>query len=272
VANIACPGPPSGVSADAAAALQRENEVRIAMGLQCATMVTTANTSAAAHCRYYVANRSITTCVANPHVEVSTCSMFYAANFWERLTMAGYTGTAASEDMAFFGNGTNAVQQWIDSVWHRTPVLSPWERDIGYGGGAGMACDTMDFGIGAAVPDTVVATYPYANQTNVPTSFDGRYEGPMPPTPPAGWPSGYPIHIYIRGTITAHDIVVDGTSTTVPHIWLTPTDSRTMGLLTNQGYVLYTNAPLTARTRYRVTATGSNGAGPVNLNWVFTTM
>ena len=265
----ACAGAPSGATANQIAALDRENTVRTAMGLGCATMLSTINLGATRHCDYYAANRAISMCVANSHSEVASCSMFVAANFWDRMSMAGYTGSAAFEDMAFSNNGASAVQQWIDSVWHRTPVLSPWVRDIGYGSATG--CDTMDFGNGAAASNTITATYPYANQTGVPTSFDGRYEGPMPPAPPGGWPSGYPIHVYAKtATITAHVLTLTGSSTPIPHIWIGSADAAAMGLLPNAN-VMYANAPLTAATRYHVHIAGTYTGGPLALDWDFTT-
>jgi hypothetical protein len=241
--------------------------VRLAMGVGCATLVPTINTSAERHCAYYANDRAMATCVANPHVEVMGCPMYVADQFYQRMSAAGYRGSPAFEVMAFVDNPTGAMQMWIDSIWHRTPVLSPWTRDMGYGAATG--CDTVDFGTGAGAPATVVATYPYANQTAVPTSFGGN-EGPAPPAPPTGWPSGYPIHIYLQGTITAHTLTVDGSTTPIDHVWLAPGDARAMGLLRTE-FVMYANRPLTAATRYRVQITGSNSAGPVNLNYTFTT-
>ena len=261
-----CPGPPAGVSADAAAALDLTNTVRAAMGAPCAAMITEINLASERHCQYYAANTGM--CIANPHAEVMGCAMFVGAQFWNRMAAAGYTGSPASEVMAFSSDGRSSVQQWIDSVWHRTPVLSPWVRDLGYGNAA--RCDTMDFGVGTRTPDTVVATYPYANQTGVPTSFDGRFEGPMPPAPASGWPSGYPIHIYIKGSITTHTFTLDGSDVPIDGIWLAPGDARAMGLLSNE-VIFYPNAPMTAGTRYRMRATGTNSAGAVNLDWTFTT-
>jgi hypothetical protein len=270
MAGIVCPPAPAGVSANAAAAYALENTVRAAMGVPCAAMDTTINLGADRHCAYYVANRSVTMCIANPHVEVSGCAMFGAANFDQRMRNAGYTGSPAFEDMHFVGNGRSAVQGWIDSVWHRTPVLSPWVRDFGYG--SSTSCDTMDFGRGAASPVNLVATYPYANQTGVPTSFDGTREGPNPPAPPTGWPSGYPIHIYLRGgTVTSHTLTVDASGAALTHVWLAPGDPRAMGLLSTE-YVMYADRPLTSATSYRVRIVGSNAGGAVNLDYVFTTM
>ncbi len=267
-----CPAP-GGLSANTAAALTLVNQTRSAMGSPCATMVAALNTSASKHCAYYAANQppASATCIADPHVEVSGCADFVAAQFNDRETAAGYTGYADSETMAFDDSGTGSVQQWIDSVWHRTPVLSPWTRDIGYG--SATACDTMDFGVGSASPSDLIVTYPYDGQTGVPTSFNGTYEGPMPPAPPGGWPSGYPVHVYLHAnslgtTITTHEFSVDG-GAQLAHQWITP---QTPNAVLQDAVVLYANAPLTANTRYRVhvAGTGANGAA-VDVNVTFTT-
>jgi hypothetical protein len=268
VSTATCPPPPSGVPAQAAAAYTAENNARAAMGIPCASLVDTLDTASADHCAYYAANQGNATCVANPHVEVMSCSMYVAANFWDRDTMAGYAGQPVFEVMAFLGDGMAAVQEWIDTVWHRTPILSPWVRDFGYGGATG--CDTMDFGVGATTPDSVTATYPYDGQTGVPTSFDGN-EGPTPPAPPNGFPSGYPIHIYVRnGTVTNHTLTLAATPTPIPHVWLAPGDPQTMGLLTDE-FVMYANVPLTGQTKYHVHVDATNGSGPVTFDWTFTT-
>jgi hypothetical protein len=263
-----CDPAPEGVTDDARAAYTLENETRRAMGVPCARMDTAINLAAERHCQYYDANRGNAMCISNPHGEVMGCAMYVAANFWERMSIAGYMGGPSGEDMHFVGNGAAAVQGWIDSVWHRTPVLSPWVRDIGYGSTGG--CDTMDFGNGAPADRNIVAVYPYDGQTGVPTSFDGRREGPNPPMPPTGWPSGYPVHIYIQGELTTHTIVRDGTTTNLDHLWIAPGTPESLGLLRNE-YSFYTHEPLQSGTTYRVHVTGTNGAGPVDLEWTFTT-
>jgi hypothetical protein len=267
----ACPPPPAGVSAGAAAAYMTENGARAAAGIPCATMQPALDTSAADHCGYYAANTSNASCIADPHVEVSSCSMYVAAQFYDRESAAGYTGQPAFEDMAFQGNGAAATQQWIDSIWHRIPILSPWVADFGYGGAAG--CDTMDFGVGNPAPASTTATYPYAGQTQVPTSFDGSTEGPPPPAPPSGWPSGYPITVYLQGAMTpsVHTITVLGSTTPLQHQMISPGDADAMGLLTDE-VILYTNAPLSSGTQYHVHVEASNSGPVVTFDWTFTTM
>lgn len=264
-----CP-PPPGAAPQALAALMVTNERRAEMGLQCQTMITTINTAAENHCRYFEANQPNRRCIANPHGEVDGCDLFVANSFATRMRTAGYTGSPAFEVMAFSNDGASATNQWIDSIWHRIPVLSPWVGDMGYGGATG--CDTIDYGTGAGagVPDTATATYPYANQTEVPTRFLGN-EGPPPPPPPTGWPSGYPITIYMQGTFMTHTLTVEGSQTNIDHVWLTPGDPRSMGLLRNEAFI-YSHEPLLSRTRYHVRVTGMlRGGTPKTFDFSFTT-
>ncbi len=265
-----CPTP-SGLTANQTEALTIVNQTRAAIGSPCATMVATLNTSATDHCNYYAANLSSSTCIADAHVEVSGCTDYVAAQFYTRETDAGYTGSPSAEDMAFDDDGTAALGQWINSVWHRTPILSPWTRDYGYG--SATMCDTMDFGVGATAPSDLIVTYPYDGQTGVPTSFAGNEEGPAPPMPPNGWPSGYPVHVFIQGmnlgtTITTHEFSVVG-GAQLAHQWVTP---ETPNAVLEDAVVLYGNEPLTANTTYlvHVAGTGAGGAA-VDVNITFTT-
>jgi|HubBroStandDraft_1064217.scaffolds.fasta_scaffold21627_1 hypothetical protein len=270
-----CPAP-SGITSQQTTALQIVNQTRAAMGSPCATMVAALNTSSTKHCAYYAANASNMTCVADPHTEVSGCTDFVAADFGTRETDAGYTGQPSSEVMAFDDNPTSALGQWLDSVYHRSPLLDPWTRDLGYGNGAG--CDTMDFGVGAMASANLVVAYPYDGQTGVVTSFNGALEGPTPPVPPNGWPSGVPIHVFMQATsitLTTDEFGVDG-GAQLAHQELMPQTSS--GYLQN-ALVLYGNAPLAAQTTYRVHVAGTRqtqsftgtSSSSFDVNFTFTT-
>jgi hypothetical protein len=146
------------------------------------------------------------------------------------------------------------------------PILNPWITEFGYG--AATKCDTMDFGRGTPGPATAVVLYPYAGQTGLPTSFDGSREGPSPPAPPTGWPSGSPITVYAKGIMVAtHVISVQSTGVELSHTLLTSADSSFL----KDDITLYTDAPFTAATTYRVQITATDTAGALNLDWTFTT-
>jgi uncharacterized protein YkwD len=254
-----CPAP-SGITSQQTTALQIINQTRAAMGSPCATDVPSLNTSATNHCVYYAANLGASgSCDSrsNPHGETSGCTDFVAANFGQRETMAGYPmNGAAAEVMAFNDDPTAALAQWIGSIYHRTPTLDPWTRDFGYGSATG--CDTIDFGVGAgsSTPGTTIVSYPYDGQTSVGLNFNGNYESPMPPTPPTGWPSGFPIHVYMQATtitLTTDEFGVDGGSM-LSHQVMLPQNAN--GYLTN-ALVLYGDSPLTSQTKYRVHVAGT---------------
>jgi hypothetical protein len=271
-----CPSPPAGVDTQAAAAFQLLNQTRSAMGSACATMVTTLNTSAAKHCAYFAANFAMNPsftanmCIASPHYEVMGCTDFYGTDPAAREMAAGYSlaNGGGGEDMDFLGNGAAAVQDWLNSVYHRTDVLSPWTGDVGYG--SASMCDTLDFGTGHTGASTsLVVTYPYDGQTGVPVSFNGGREEPTPAVPPGGWPSGYPINVYIQGaTLTTHELSVDG-GAQIAHQWLTPATDTNLKYANTA--VLYGNAPLTAATRYLVHVAGTRGGSPIDVKFTFTT-
>lgn len=267
-ATGSCPGAPGGVSAEAADVYAAINATRVAMGAPCGALIPALDVSSEKHCAYWTANRTTPSCVADPHQEVSGCAQFVAVKFDQREQLAGYTGTPAFEVMAFGSSvqGLRAMQIWADSVWHRTPLYSPWVRDMGFGQSAG--CATMDFGRGEGTPASLVVTYPYPDQTGVPPDFDGSTELPTP-DPNLSWPSGYPITIYLRnGSLGDPTLTVDGNATAIDHVWITP---QTSGGLLESAYVILPKLPLQSATRYRVQASGSNGAGAVSLDFTFTT-
>ena len=255
-----CPDPPAGVSEASIRVIDAINGTRRAMGIPCATLVPALNVSSEKHCAYYVANAG-TDCVDDPHAEVPGCALFVGAHFRTREELAGYQGTPASEVMAFGGGvtGLGGLELWANSVWHRTPLFSPWINDHGYGETAG--CSNMDFGVGTPAPDDVVVTYPYPGQTGVPRDFDGSRELPSPGD--LNWPSGYPITIYLRdGSLADPLFTVDGSDSPIAHVWITPQSS---GGLLRDAFVILPELPLAPGTRYRVRATGS-----VSLDFSFT--
>jgi hypothetical protein len=248
-------------SEPARAALAAVNELRSHMGLGCMALVPEINVASQKHCDYYQLNIENKPCIANAHGEVETCAGFVAASFGQRMTLAGYTGSPRSEVMAFSGDPGRAVAMWINSVYHRTPLVSPWVREMGYGGTAD--CDTVDLGQGPETSDDATALYPYPGQTDIPTEFDGSREGPMPPEPPSGWPSASPVHLYVQDfTVESHEIFASAACDPLPHQWLDDSESY---------YILYPDQPFQNGTEYRVRISGTKGGEPLTFDWTFTT-
>jgi hypothetical protein len=261
-----CERPPAGSDDKAVEAYDRVNAYRNAAGLSCLKFSPEIAIAAAAHCDYYVSNSG--SCVASPHREVASCSKFRAEKFSDRMKAAAYTGNPAYEAMTYVGQGAHAVDKWVDSVWHRIPILSPWVADGGYG--SVKACDTMDFGWAPASTQAAPVTYPFAGQAKVPRSFDGATESPALPVPPKGWPSGYPIMVYASELQVSSHNLYDDQMNPVDHTFMAPSDATAMGILRNE-VAMYAHAPLKKATTYRVVIEGQRKGEAVKLDWTFTT-
>ncbi len=270
-----CPPAPADASEQAVAALAVVNNYRVPAGSGCATMVAEINKAATAHCAYYAMYAMGDMCVANPHLEVMGCGGFSGATPGDRMKAAGYSSFGGGEVMAFVNSPQGSVDTWVNSVWHRVPVLDPWTTHLGYGSSATKACDTIDFGRGTTpAPSNTVVAYPYDGQTNIPLAFNGQYEGPMPPEPATGWPSSAPISVYAQKiVVTEHVLTKDGDPTPIEHVWLdsqaeiVAQDMRRS--LTNVMF-MYANKPFEANTKYRVKVSGTYTGGALMKEWTFT--
>jgi hypothetical protein len=269
-----CPAAPAGASMEATAALAAVNAARVPAGSGCDNLILTLDMSALNHCNYYAMNKANMMCVSNAHLEVMSCMGFTGADPGTRMKAAGYTSRGGgSEVMAFVDSPASSVAQWINTVFHRIPILDPWTVEMGYGNATG--CDTIDFGKGTpTTPADAMVVYPYNGQTGVPTTFNGSREGPMPPAPSTGWPSSSPVNIYAQGlTVTEHVITLDGDTTPIAHVWLdaaTNTDTSIASFLRSTAF-LYANTPFAANTKYHVHMAGMHTGGAFNLEWTFTT-
>ena len=269
-----CPAPPSGASPEAIIAYDTLNAARVPAGAGCANNVLALNMSALNHCQYNAMNAGNASCAAGGHNEVMGCPGFTGVDVAAREKAAGYSAMGATEVLTSYGNmPAPATQSWIDTVWHRIPMIDPWTVDMGYGGAA--RCDVIDFGRGMpTAPSDTVVVYPYDGQINVPPSFNGL-EAPAPIAPPSGWPSGYPINIYAQALqVTEHVLTKDGDTTPIEHVWMDMNSPEVMS-----GYrfylrttaFMYSHTPLAANTKYRVRITGTHTGGELNAEWTFTT-
>lgn len=273
-ATVMCPTAPGGAPANAVTAYTVLNQIRVPAGSGCMNLVADLDTSAQAYCSYEAANSGNQSCVATAHTEVMGCTGFTGADVQTREVAAGYSQSLAYTEVATtYGNDpTAAVPSWINTVFHRIPLMDPWTVDMGYGGATG--CDAIDIGRGtSSIPTSTIVVYPYDGQTNVPTSFSGL-EGPQPPAPSGGYPSSYPVNIYAQGlSVTQHVLTKAGDTTPIDHLWLDMNSSDLQSGL--QGYFYDTaflyGAPFAANTKYEVQIVGTYSGGTLNKTWTFTT-
>lgn len=269
LAAAECAPAPEGSDPEAVAAYERMNAYRKAAGLGCTDFSQEIAKAAKDHCDYYTANAKQSMCIANPHREVEGCSKFRGEKMSARLKAASYEGQSAYEDMTYVGKGSRAVDLWVDSVWHRIPILSPWVRDAGYGRSG--ACDTMDFSWARSPSeDTPLVMYPYDGQVDVSRSWNGATESPALPVPKSGWPSGYPIMLYAAGLKVDTHSLLDEDGKPVDHVFLAPGDKETYGILLNE-FAMYATKPLKKRTTYRIVIAGKRGSTSVSVESSFTT-
>jgi hypothetical protein len=97
-------------------------------------LIATLDTSAQAYCTYEATNAANASCVAQAHTEVTGCAGFTGADVQTREVAAGYPQSLAYTEVAtsYGNNPTAAVPGWIDTVFHRIPLLDPWTVDMGY--------------------------------------------------------------------------------------------------------------------------------------------
>ena len=167
-----------------------------------------------------------------------------------------------------------SIEMWIDSVYHRTPFDSPGTLEAGFGHASQY--DTMDFGCGGSSDPSLVTNYPVHGQTGFPTSFLGN-EGPEPPAPPSGWPSGAIISvIFPQGasvSITAHQLF-DASCAALDHVAggadIAPDPGFQTGFLSST-IVMYANTALQSGQSYTVDVEYTLNGAPGNRTFQFTT-
>lgn len=269
-----CPAPPPDAPADAAEALNATNELRLKTGAGCMQLQPTLNQSATNHCHYNALNQD-PMCMPGGHSEVMSCAGFTGADVVTRVKAAGYPGPGygVTEVLTQGGTPTQAVMGWINTLWHRIPMLDPWTTDMGWGAATG--CAIIDFGPGTLpAAKSLITVYPYDGQTDVVTSFNGL-ESPQPPKPESGWPSSSFVSVYAQAlAVDEHVLTKDGDPAPIEHIWIDKNSSEVSAGY--RGYLaitafMYTKKPFDPETRYHAKVTGSHTGGRFSVEWSFTT-
>ena len=268
--NNPSPAALSCLASDQQAAVTQLNEYRNAVGAPVVDGDCGLAQASKAHCDFYVAHISnYNSSGLSPHEEDSSYGAgFTGVNFWDRDAAAGFTGQPSGEVIAFIGSPAGSLQGWIDTVYHRLPLLSPTTQLIGYGAkkSGGTACDTIDTSARNAVKTDPIIVWPWPGQHNVPASWNGL-EGPTPPSPPGGFPSGPVVtaQFWKTTTVTAHELT-DAAGNAVAHTWLDYKTDANLKNLAPETVGLYANKPLSAGTyAVKLTLTGGD-----TLAWNFT--
>jgi photosystem II stability/assembly factor-like uncharacterized protein len=262
-------------SAPAAQAVERANRYRAqvrSIPLQLHPALVTAAQNHATYRRVNYADSSAWTYGA--HGEVAGKPEFTGQWPKDRIAATNYPWWGGAEVMHGLGDPLASVDDWMATVYHRFPILEPYNHYVGYGhyAGAPVAVDVMDFGAGPTadglwMPATPYPlAYPADGQTDVPTSWSGA-EIPNPLPPGTLGPVGYPFTLQAIGgklTITQSALhTADGA--------LVPAHPNPADCAAGRCLALMAITPLAAYTTYVVTAAGDVSGVPFQQEWRFTT-
>ncbi|MFT5431832.1 MAG: hypothetical protein ACI9OJ_002530 [Myxococcota bacterium] len=254
------------------------NTFRMEAGLGPLDQLSILNDAASDHAKYVLLHPDVYDVMGlSVHTQASGKTGFSGERFWERMENAGYDGRAFREVIAYQATPTAAVAHWMETVYHRLPIIHPHSRHVGYGQAriGSSRINVLDIGSGdyepAAAPYGVA--WPPPGAVDVPLSWDGL-ESPKPPAPPTGYPSG-PVLTLTFGLdaafeLTEHTIVdIADDSHALPHVLLTPeTDPHLKG---ESSVALYTYDPLKPGRTYRVLLRGVLNGVPYERVWSFST-
>ncbi|MFQ6115395.1 MAG: CAP domain-containing protein, partial [bacterium] len=183
------------------AALNKVNYFRRMVGLPEVEMNEALNIAAQAHAEYLFLNN--VTGMYGGHSEQDTANGFTGEKPWDRARHFGYKSLRVAECISYVGDPNKAVVGWVNSVYHRFPIIDPDLIEVGYGmvheGEAKF--DVMDFGF--AMPhssgEPILIKYPFSNQKEVPVGFGGEIPNPVPTKAES---VGYPITMQFKNLDT----------------------------------------------------------------------
>ncbi|MGH7902961.1 MAG: hypothetical protein ACREPA_02395, partial [Candidatus Dormibacteraceae bacterium] len=197
---------------------------------------------------------------------------FTGVNGLDRSRHFGYRGSRSSEVIDHVESPASAVETWVDSVYHRFPVLDREATGAGFGTASvgGLSVEVMELGLGAPAPGAPIV-YPRSGQSGVPPQFVGN-ELPDP-APGARYPIGYPITIQAGGADTlsvTSASLRDAAGHSLPVFTDSPGPANP-DLQPGQ-WAMLAKRPLTPGARYTADAAGSLDGRPFHERWSFTVL
>lgn len=175
------------------AALAAVNRYRRIAGLSLVSASSLIHQSALAHAFYTFFNgNSSSIRDLGIHKEVKDGQGYTGDNVLTRAEHFGYPVMSMAEVITHRNDPAGAISDWVDSVYHRIPLLRADLQELGYGDAylGPLTVQVMDLSYKERTTGRVIV-YPAADQTNVPVAFNGN-EIPDP-APNAAYPIGYPV-------------------------------------------------------------------------------
>ena len=251
-----------------AAALATVNNYRRLAGLAPVTSSPVIHKAALAHAFYTFFNGNLASIRdLGIHKEESSGQGYTGDNVLTRAQHFGYPQRSMAEVITHRSEPAGAVADWIDSVYHRIPLLRVDLVELGYGDAylGPLTVQVMDMSYRETASGRIIL-YPAPNQTSVPTAFNGN-EIPDP-APNASYPIGYPVTATFdrnaRVTIGAFHLR-EPSGTDLPGVSLQP------GNETENSFAFLGNVPLKPGTTYTADLTYTLNGFPGHKVWKFTT-
>jgi Tfp pilus assembly protein PilF len=249
-------------------ALATVNQYRRLAGLTAVTSSSVIHQSALAHAFYTFFNAALPSIRdLGIHKEDASGQGYVGDNVLSRAQHFGYPPRSMAEVITHRTDPAAAVSDWIDSVYHRIPLLRTDLLELGYGDAylGPLTVQVMDMSYRAGSSGRVIV-YPVPNQMDVPTAFSGN-EIPDP-APNANYPIGYPITATFdrnaKVTIGAFHFR-DPSGAELPGVTLPPSDE------TENSFAFLANAPLLPGTTYTADLTYTVNGVAGHKTWRFTT-
>lgn len=255
----------------AQAALDEINTARRNAGLAAVTLDAHLSTSAITHCFYWLFNNaSPSVAKLGIHLETPGLPGFSGVHAPDRAVNFGWHNGPVGEDITHAGDPALAVGQWVNSVYHRFPIMRPDLSAIGYADCAvgSLPMEDMEFGFG--IVDTMrhaPIPFPGDGQVAVPDIFS---DNELPDPVPAGKPrtTGYPVTVTFdplsRAQVSSFTVAgPDGKA--LDGYALAP------DRLDGNAATLLPVAPLAAKTTYTSHITASVDGRAYDQTWSFTT-
>jgi len=249
-------------------ALATVNQYRRLAGLSPVTSSSIIHQSALAHAFYTFFNGALASIRdLGIHKEEAAGQGYVGDNVLSRAQHYGYPQRSMAEVITHRLDPAAAVTDWIDSVYHRIPLLRADLLELGYGDAylGPMTVQVMDMAYRESASGRVIV-YPVPNQPNVPTAFNGN-EIPDP-APNANYPIGYPITATFdrnaKVTIGAFHLR-DASGADLAGISLQPSSE------TENSFAYLANAPLQPGTTYTADLSYTLNGVAGHKTWRFTT-
>ena len=260
---------PSALAADRKSALDTVNAYRQQAGVPPVTADPALAEAAEAHAWYTIFNYGqASEAGLGIHTEDPTLPGFIAASFLQRDRAAGYQGTRGSEVINHVFTPPAAVAVWVDSVYHRFPVLDRESQAIGYGEATVgvLAAAVMDIGIGPPTKGQPTL-FPPDGAREVPAAFIG-HETPDPAPTGTQYPVGYPVTL-VMGSDSSFAVqgsrLLGPDGKEIPGFALLPSQQLDQG-----EWSFMALDPLRTGATYTAEVTGTLDGQPFSRRWSFT--